>query len=323
MDLRAPATEIAEPGLYDLTAAAYHADPCLIPSLNSGTAQRLCAETPRHAMAVHPRISPFEEDKDDSTEAMRVGSVVHELLLGKGGGMEIIDAADWRSKAAKEARAAAIEAGKTPILKEQFQRARLIADIAEQTISDTAGCENALTEGASEVVGIWQEQNGAWCRFMMDRLMTDLSVVYDLKTTGIDLSDHSLSRKISSGLDLQAAFYLRGLWTICPEMAERTKWRWVFVETSPPYEIRVIEADAETISFGMRKAAFAIDAWRRCMESGRWPGYPRTVERVEYAAWAGAAWLERELVAAEAGRDPLAMIGKPVAERDGELMGPC
>ena len=307
---------IRAPGLYDMPAAAYHADPCETPSLNSGTANLLVSATAAHAKANHPRL--WQQDGDDSSDATRLGSVVHELLLGKGGGFQVLDFKDMRSKAAQQERDAAIDVGLTPIKKADFNRAETIAETIRAKLAGMAECPGALVDGTAEVVGIWQEPTGPWCRAMYDWLMGDLSCVYDLKTTGRGLDDRTIKNNIAlNGLDVQAAFYLRGLHALFPEMAGRTKWRWIFAEVEPPFELRVIEADATTLAIGGRKAVFAIDAWRRCLEADEWPGYPRTVQRCEYPQWAEAAWMEKELAAYDQGADPLGREATPVPERAG------
>ena len=72
---------------HDITAADYHSDCCDEPSLSSSIAGLLIDQTPKHAWTAHPRLNP--NFKPESSPAMNLGSVAHELLLGKGGGFEI------------------------------------------------------------------------------------------------------------------------------------------------------------------------------------------------------------------------------------------
>jgi hypothetical protein len=67
-----------------ISADAYHADPAPAPSLSSSIAKTILHQTPRHAWFEHPRLNPNFEPKDDSK--FDLGSVAHELLLGKGAG---------------------------------------------------------------------------------------------------------------------------------------------------------------------------------------------------------------------------------------------
>jgi hypothetical protein len=45
-------------GIHDTTAVDYHADPCPEPSLSAHIAALLCARSPRHAWAAHPKLNP-------------------------------------------------------------------------------------------------------------------------------------------------------------------------------------------------------------------------------------------------------------------------
>ena len=96
------------------------------------------------------------------------------------------------------------------------------------------------------------------------------------------------------GHDFQAAFYLRGLSQLLPDLAGRFRWRWIVVEDKPPFEVRVLEPGNELLEIGDRKAALAIEKWRRCTEANHWPGDPLTVARVELPPWATDRWIARE-----------------------------
>ena len=73
---------ITEPGLYDIPAAEYHADPCAPISLSRGIAHMLIRQSPEHAHWHHPKLGGHDDIK--VTSMMDDGSVIHELLLGKG-----------------------------------------------------------------------------------------------------------------------------------------------------------------------------------------------------------------------------------------------
>ena len=117
---------IDAPGIYDLTAAEYHADPCVAPSLSSGVAWELLTRSPLHAWAKHPRLNPdFEPDHSAKFD---LGTAAHTLILGKGDQIHVIDAPDYRTKEAQGQRATAILDGKTPLLTWQYERAVVMRD---------------------------------------------------------------------------------------------------------------------------------------------------------------------------------------------------
>lgn len=298
------------PGLhFDIPAEVYHADPCIEPSLSSSLAHKLVIETPRHAWFAHPRLNLGLEPKEP-TPAMALGSVVHEMVLGRGGGIEIIDADDWRTKAAKEARDEATRSDKTAILLKTAVIAEAIRDAVLQALAETPDAADFMHPDArSEVVGIWRDIGGPLCRIMIDRLSPE-GVVYDLKISGLGLDDLSLSRQLEDGYACRSAFYLRGLSQIAPEIAGKLKYRWIFAESSAPFAVRIVEADARAIELGDRQAALGIATWDRCLRLNQWPGWPRRVSRIGMGAWAESRITDREQSGTLIDHLPLALAGR-------------
>jgi hypothetical protein len=98
---------------------------------------------------------------------------------------------------------------------------------------------------------------------------------------------------------VQAAFYLRGLRTL--EIAnadviryEPPQWRWIAVETSPPYGLSVVEPGPAVLELADAKVDAALKLWAECLERDVWPGYPTKVATAELPAWEEARWLARE-----------------------------
>ena len=287
---------ITAPGLYDdMHAADYHADPCPVPSLSSSIAKVMLAETPLHAWAQHPRLNLMREPDDDPTRKAEIGTAAHKMLLGRGAEIVVIDAKTYQSSAAKEKRAAAYANGQAPILKADHMDAARLADNTREALETIPDCAGFFA-GKSEIVMAWEDMGGAWCRGMIDRLTMDerSATIWDIKTTAAGLSDKALGSRIAEGYDLQAAMYVRGLSQLFPALAGRIKFRWIFIEQDEPHEVRVIEADRATLTIGDKKAAFAIELWRRCMAANEWPGYRREISTVEYPVWSEAQWLRRE-----------------------------
>lgn len=284
-------TFVSEPGIYEMPAARYHADPVCEPSLSSSVAEILLEATPRHSWHAHPRLNPNHIGW--SSKAMDLGSVAHEIVLGKGGGFVVSPHDEYRTKDAKAWRDETIAGGQTPIKPGDYDAACRMAVSIRQCLDATKGAERAFLDGRAETVLIWRDIGGPWCRAMLDWLM-DGPVVVDLKTTATGLSDRALASKIGDGMDMKAAFYLRGLEQLMPEAAGRSRWLWIFAESKPPFEARVVELDGAARAMGDRKAAFAIELWRQCLAAKRWPGYPRKIERLEYPVWAESQWMARE-----------------------------
>lgn len=288
---------ILGPGIHDgISAADYHADPCEKPSLSSSIAKLLLDRTPRHAWAAHPRLNPRSQAEDN--DRFDLGSVAHELILGRGGGFEIVHAENWLTKGARQDREESRARGKTPILAAQLAQARDMSLAVWERLSRIDPCVSATSgfkSGAGERVVIWRE-SGCDCRCMIDWHGPTPIGVWDLKTTSVPLSDDALSRLIVNlGYDMKAAFYLRGLGAALPEYAGAFRWKWIFCESSPPHEVRVIEPSGEMLEIGARKADMALQIWRGCMTAGVWPGYSARVTRLDPPAFASERWLAREV----------------------------
>jgi PDDEXK-like domain of unknown function (DUF3799) len=292
-------------GVHDnVPAADYHVDPAPEPSLTASIGKVLLKETPRHAWHLHPRLNPLWQPEED--DKFDLGSVAHEVSLGRGAGFDVFNYPDWRSGAAKKDRAASRANGRTPILEHQLERVSCVVDAVETRMSEVVsrivradgdrGQPGSFRNGYVERVLIWKDIGGPICRCMLDFHQNNLTDIYDLKTTDQPLNDQSISWMIESlGYDLQAAFYIRGLTALFPSLAGRFRWRWIFVEVKEPYEVRVVEASTPTLDLGDRKAALAIQKWKRCLQTECWPGWPARVTSTEPPPRAIERQLEREL----------------------------
>lgn len=289
------------PGIYRMSAACYHADPAPEPSLSSSIARVLIEQTERHAFIAHPRLSPPTKDRKD--RKLDIGSVAHELLTGQGRGIHVIKTLDkagepvatYQTKAAGEERDAAISRGETPVLVGDLGRAeRMVAAIREKC-EHTPGAERAFRDGHGELALIWRDHTGIWGRALIDWFDPETGTIDDLKTTSAGLSDRMLATRIADGLDIQEAWYRRGVANLLPDLAGRTRFRFHFVETDEPHEARIVPLVGEQQFLGHRKVITAAVAFRECLRSGDWPGYPDVVAPVEPVAWAGPRWEAREI----------------------------
>lgn len=275
------------PGLYDsMDAATYHADPAEEPSLSSSIANILLTKTPLHARIAHPRLASAHEPK--SSKAMDLGSVAHEILLGKGIGYEVCPFDNYLTKAAREWRDDAIACGKIPIKNDELDAAWEIASAARSVLDEFPDAGRALINGNAETVAIWRDKLGPICRTMFDWLDLDDLAIYDLKTTGTGIDDRSVNAKIAgdnTALDMRAVFRLRALEHLFPEHRGFI-FRWIFVESSEPFEARVFELDDTARTMGERRCEFVISKWHECLTKNSWPGYPRRIERPVYPDWA-------------------------------------
>lgn len=279
------------PGLYDdVSHEAYHADPCKVPSLSASMAGILISSSPRHAWQAHPRLGGRVDEED--TDATDRGTVVHKLLLGRGPDVVEVEANDWRSKVAKEARDAARAAGRVPVLVGRMTSYRTAADALRSRLL-LSGVE--FEGGRPEVTVVW-ESDGVLCRARMDYLTIaeGAALIDDLKTADSANPAGVGAKMVSYGGDIQAAAYIEAIETLMPECAGRVRIRFAYGECRPPYEASVNVPDGVMLELGRRKWKRAKELWRACSERDEWPGYSTEIQRATPPPWALSEDMQRQ-----------------------------
>lgn len=277
------------PGVHDISAERYHADPCAVPSLSSTLARKLLKQSPRHAWNDHPRLNPAWEPNDSKT--FDIGRAAHRAVLGKGGiyvayPADILDArGSATTKAAKDWADGVRQAGCVPLKADDVDKVGLVAEAVREQLS-VMGI--TLDPSRSELTAIAQV-DGVWCRCMVDNAPTDPRLpLYDLKTT-TDASPESLAKTIAAyGYDMQAAHYL-AVWKAAT--GEDRKFRIIFVEKDAPYGVSVAELyrkpgdEADWFDHADLNIQNAIRTWGECIQSGKWPCYPARVAVIGAPGW--------------------------------------
>jgi len=278
-------------------AAVYHADPAEKPSLSASVAKVLINSSPLHAWFAHPRLNP--DCEETTSDEMDFGSIAHELVLGRGNGIAIVEAKDWRTKEAQNQRDLARECGKVPALRKNYDRAVEMVKAIRDQLAAVDDCQDAFRDRTlSEQVLLWNE-DGTWFRNMADyiapRRPTGHIVAYDLKTTSKNISPASVANHLfANEYEVQAAMLERGLLHFMPDAAGLIVFRFVVVETTPPYSLVVAEMDRAGMMQGRKKLGVAATVWRQCLKRNEWPGYPTRIIKAELPTYVEARWLARE-----------------------------
>jgi len=281
--MTAEAERLRMPGIYTMPAATYHADPCEVPSLSSGIARLLIRRSPMHAHHAHAR---FGGNSRDPSATMDAGSILHKLMLGEGDDYEAVQAENWTTKAAKEAREAIREAGRIPVLAHQLEALQAGAEAALAQMREHPDCGAFFDAGQSEAVLV-AEDRGAWLRCMVDRLPTGERMPwFDIKTTKASAAPVDFQRAMIRDHAFQEAFYRR-----IGRLLNRKPRAFFFVvvEQDAPHAIAVMAAAPSLVEIADLEVERAVSVWRRCMEAQRWPGYPARTAYVEAPAWATQA----------------------------------
>lgn len=273
----------------DISIDAYVADPCPEPSLSASIASILVNRSPAHAYAAHPRLTP--SPKAEWSAAANFGSAVHSLVFG-GPKVQRYGYADWRKKEAQEDRANCLKGGEIPLLLHEYDEAKKIATATAFTLEKIVGDYRGLE---MERTVIWQEGK-AWCRVRPDAMTPDRRTVVDLKVTGVDLGNGGANRQFfNQGYDMQAAFLERGLDAHDPDGAGKRWIIYLFVEREAPHAALPVLVSESTLMIARKKFNAALNLWRECTTSKRWPAYPLELTSSVMPGWQEQAWLAREL----------------------------
>jgi hypothetical protein len=274
--------------LLPLTAAEYHADPCIRPSLSNSIAQILIDQSPAHAWLKHPRLNPSYESESESR--FDIGSAAHMMMLERRiDGIVIVDAPDWRTKVAKEARDAARANGQFPVLRYQFEKMEAMT-IAGRQFLDTTELAGILETGSAEQTVTWDE-NGTFCRCRPDLLSSDKRIVLDYKSTENAEPEAFIRQIARMSYDMQAEWYVRGI-----KELTGTEPAFIFLaqEISPPYACSLIALSNAYRVIGQEKVRRAVAIWNSCMASNKWPSYSNRISYAEPSPWQMIEELEPE-----------------------------
>lgn len=265
---------VDQPGVYDLTDAAYHADPVPAGSLSSSGARKLLPPN-CPAKFAYERANP-----PTPTAAFDIGHAAHRHVLGVGAPLVVVDAVGWRTKAAQQARIEAHAGGAVPLLTEQYRRVQAMAAAIEQHPLASALLRRG--EGQAEQSLFWLDgETGVWRRARIDWLGR---YVVDYKSCDSAEKSHVRRAAYNYGYHQQAPWYLDGVAAL--DLLEDPAFLFVFQEKAPPYLVNIIELDAEALEAGRALNRRAIEIYRDCTATDTWPGYADEVELVSLPPWA-------------------------------------
>lgn len=277
----------------EMSAADYHGDTYGEPALSKSIIHTIRTQSPLHAWTNHPALNPnYVREEDDRFD---LGTAAHSLFLENDPtGVVVLDFDNYTTKAAKEARDYARSEGKIPMLQKYWDRTvEMVSALKDGCAAIDVGSGPPLFRGGkAEQTMTWREGGKVLCKGRLDFLHDDGETIDDLKTTGrLAAPERIPGLMVGGGYDVQAAFYLRGL-QACG--AKRPVFRFVFVETTPPYAVSCYTPSPAMLALAERKIDFALGVWRRCIERNEWPGYPALVMMVDPPTWEETHMYERE-----------------------------
>jgi len=278
-----------QPGLHhDIPESAYHKDLLMAqPTLSRSEAVMLLEESPLHLWCAHPRLGA--KTFTEPTKKLDFGTAAHSMVLGSGQEIVVVDADNWQTKAAREQRDSIREAGKTPILAHDKERADALHKAFFMRLKEFNLLEK-FEAGKSEVTILTDEGAGVFCRVRLDRLHIDeqAGMVYIFDPKFCESANPSSLPKqvINMGYVVQEAYYTQALQRVRPDLSGRIKFIYLFIEDHFPFSMTPVELNGEFKLIGVSKVCRAIDAWKKCLADGRWPGYTKELLTLEPPAWA-------------------------------------
>lgn len=259
---------LIEPGFIDgLPNAEYHGAK---EWLGSTSLKTLALKTPAH----YKHESTHQVFKDE----FNIGTATHSLILENDTtNIVVLEHQNYLTKAAKEAKAAAIADNKQPLLAKEWEQVQAMRD----SVMDHA-VAGPLFKGHVPERSFFWEQDGLKFKVRPDALREDLIV--DLKTTVNADTNEFGKTAFNYGYFISAALYQQGVERVT---GKKLPFVFVNVEKTAPYLVSVTELDEDALDFGNMMIERATRIYKECMESGNWPGYPRrTIARLpDWAYW--------------------------------------
>jgi hypothetical protein len=270
---------VTEPGVYDLPDETYHADPVPGGSLSFTGARKLlppsCPALFRHWL----------DNGEAAKREFDFGHAAHQLVLGTGPQIVVVDAPAWRTKAAREQRDAAHAAGRVPVLAEEYEQVRGMAaalhrhPIAKALFDPDRGDPEQSLFWVDRPTSVWRRARLDWLphhgggRF----IVPDYKTAPCAAPSAIEKSVHNF------GYHQQGAFYLDGVTAL--GLADDAAFLLVVQEKTPPYLVNVVRLDDVALRIGRDLNREAIDKYAECVADDHWPGYSDEVEYISVPPW--------------------------------------
>lgn len=210
-----------------------------------------------------------------------VGHAAHTLKLGVGSELVEIDAPDFRTKAAQQARDEAYAAGKVPLLSKDLRTATDMAD----ALSRHRLADELLTGGTAEASLFWRDIEDVTLRARPDYASEDWSTIVDVKTTAGSASPEAFAKAcLSFGYHQQDDWYRQGV--IGLGLHPNPDFVFVVVSKTPPHLVSVIRLDEDTRDLAYHLNRKAIALFASCQRLDLWPDFGQRVHTVGLPGWA-------------------------------------
>lgn len=245
-------------------------------AFSASAAKTLISRSPAHARAGY-RKKP--------TKAMERGDIIGRLLLGAGKDYEVVNAKNFQTNAAKDARDAIRARGNVPVLVDDLEEYHVATEAIRVQLAE----RDIILDGVSEQAITWTEHTeygDVACKGRFDHVWPDIGVILDLKVTH-DASPLSVEKTAENlGYAIQSAAYSRALAAFDPELAGRVSFAFIFAEAEAPYAVNISEPDGIFRELGERRWSRAVATWAKCIRDNHWPSYGPNANPITAPQWA-------------------------------------
>jgi hypothetical protein len=260
-----------KPGIYDgIKNAYYHKDE----ALGSTSLKTLATRTPAHYQ--------WDKSHPKSSDAFTLGTAAHSLILEDSmADIVVVEADNWLTKFAKEAKAEALAAGFQPLITKEWAQVQAMRD----AVMAHPLARAAFDGGTPEQSVFWNHESGTALKCRPDMLHQGGklgNLIVDLKTVQSAAPEEFSKSAANFGYHIQQAHYQAGLKAAT---GEDYAFAFVLVEKSAPYFVSVVELHADDVIRGADMVERSIRIYNECQASGRWPAYESSTP-IELPRWA-------------------------------------
>lgn len=283
--MTAVAEKITEPGVYeDVPDEVYHADPVKGGSLSSTGARRLLPPS-------CPAKFRWEQDHPrDNKPEFNLGHAAHQLVLGVGPELVVVEAENWRTKKAQNTRDEALAEGAVPLL--PFEMEQVEAMAAALRAHPVASKLLRPGTGKTELTLVWRDvQTGVMRRARLDKLTKDRRgrvLIVDYKTAASSEPGKFEKAIHEHGYHQQLDFYKDGVLEL--GLGTEVVPLLVAQEKTPPYVVTVVQPTESAMFWGGVLNRTAVDLFAQCQRTGVWPGYSDEIVLAALPGWAERAY---------------------------------
>ena len=251
-----------------------------VPRLSPTTAKKILNRSPLHAYHGHRLLGGGDDDKP--SKAKDTGKILEALIYNAStDDFVVLDFPNFKKKEAQDSRDAVYEAGKVPVLEEDWGRFQVSANLIKQNLIDQGVVFNG---GEYQKKIEWTcDLTGANCKGYLDYYKD--GIIWDLKTCQ-DAGHAAVWRSITNfGYDVQYAAYTDGIESLDPSLLGRSRFIFAFCEVDAPYAVQLYELSERKKDIGRNKWHEAKRQWVNCLESGIWPSYFSGIGIIDAKPW--------------------------------------